>query len=265
MQEELRFLTVCARNQRIRSYLRQLLWERHLERSSSPRLSTQSQCVEDIVIACQSVKEQAPTSLFWLTRRVARYESLLERVVWPKTSSFMVYGSVFDLPLRQEIPPNFPDHVDPQRLRFLAGFFAGAGSVSVLPGHHSCRLAVSQSADDAEILHEFLSTFGGGICAHQSGEGLSRPTLEWKISGKAGQRAAEVLAAVPSKKHLLLTLAARWPRDKLGIKLKSFYDFVHFFLCKTYCDLKIKTESKRIKSIFFFDLFYASSHLTFSN
>ena len=74
----------------------------------------------------------------------------------------------------------------------------------------------SQSYDHPEVLLLFQDAFGGGIYNKpNSGSGLSKPALQWQISGAKARLAARDLSVHSSTKRRQLEVIADWPNDPL--------------------------------------------------
>ena len=134
----------------------------------------------------------------------------LQQSSWPKLKCFGANGRSYSLPLRAE--SREPSHRPAEaRLEYLAGFFDGDGCVTCFSNLCGCRLTVSQSYDQAEVLMLFRKAFGGSIGREHSGMGLGKPSLQWLACGPSARRAAELLAPHSITKQPQLLLAGRWP------------------------------------------------------
>ncbi|CAE7245553.1 Alkbh3 [Symbiodinium sp. CCMP2456] len=139
----------------------------------------------------------------------------LKTLPWPKLRRFQAHGRVYDLPLRASSERSAAPIVATEcRLRFLAGFFDGDGSVGCASGLSGCYLRVAQSFDQAAILMLLRDTFGGSIRLHRQGVGLQKPVLGWSLCGQSARRAALLLAPRSITKQKQLVLAAQWPDTK---------------------------------------------------
>ena len=150
-------------------------------------------------------------------RKNQQLRAVLKTLPWPKLRRFQAHGRVYDLPLRassgkSDLPLDAPD----SRLRYLAGFFDGDGTVACTSSLSGCFLQVGQSFDQAEILMLLRETLGGSIGLNRDGIGLKKPYLQWVLCGQAARRAASSLAPLSITKQQQLLLAAQWPDSKAG-------------------------------------------------
>ncbi|CAE7868225.1 NIP1, partial [Symbiodinium microadriaticum] len=149
-------------------------------------------------------------------RKNQQLRAVARTLPWPKLMRFEAGGRMYDLPLpaSKVTPALAADATSASRLRFLAGFFDGDGTVACQAGLSGCMLVVSQSFDRAEILMLLRETFGGSINLQNNGLGLSKPTLQWVLWGRAARRGASLLVphSITKKKQLLL--AVQWPDTK---------------------------------------------------
>ena len=101
-----------------------------------------------------------------------------------------------------------------QQIAYLAGFFDGDGCVASAGSRRaSCLLYVGQSCDGAETLMAFESAFGGTIYRHSHGVGLTKPSLQWILRGRAARSAARLLLPHSVVKRKQLRMAVDWPRQ----------------------------------------------------
>ena len=136
----------------------------------------------------------------------------LKTLPWPELRRFQAHGHVYDLPLQVSSERSAaPIVATESRLRFLAGFFDGDGSVGSASDLSGCYLHVSQSFDKAVILMLLRDTFGGSIRLSKQGAGLRKPVLTWRVCGQSARRAASLLAPRSITKQKQLLLAAHWP------------------------------------------------------
>ena len=149
-------------------------------------------------------------------RKNRQLRTVVRTLPWPKLRHFEAHGHKYDLPLRVSSVTPAPaiDATTDSRLRFLAGFFDGDGSVACQPDLSGCFLQVGQSFDRAEILMLLRATFGGTIGLQSNGLGLCKPCLQWMLCGQGARRAASLLAPHSITKQKQLLLAAQWPVTK---------------------------------------------------
>ena len=144
----------------------------------------------------------------------------LDKLPWPDLKCFSAKGRTYGLPLRAE-SRELSQRPATARLEYLAGFFDGDGCVSCMD-MSGCRLKVSQSYDQAEVLMLFREAFGGSIGREQSGMGLRKPSLYWQLYGDSARRAARLLAPRSiTKQRQLLIAAARWPKTNSRRKARK--------------------------------------------
>ena len=153
-----------------------------------------------------------------VSRKNRQLRAVVRTLPWPELLHFEARGSKYDLPLRASrvTPAVDIDANTDSRLRFLAGFFDGDGTVTCQGNLSGCVLQVTQSFDRAEILMLLRETLGGSILLHKNGLGLWKPSLVWVLCGQAARRGASLLLphSITKKKQLLL--AAQWPDTKSG-------------------------------------------------
>ncbi|CAE7538346.1 Alkbh3 [Symbiodinium sp. CCMP2592] len=144
--------------------------------------------------------------------------AIVRTLPWPKLRHFEAHGHNYDLPLRASrvTPAPAIDATMDSRLRFLAGFFDGDGTVGCQSSLSGCYLQVGQSFDRADILMLLRATFGGSIGLQRNGLGLCKPALQWTLCGQAARRAASLLLPHSITKQQQLLLAAQWPDTKCG-------------------------------------------------
>ena len=138
---------------------------------------------------------------------------VLKQFPWPKLKYFLANGRNYSLPLRAE-SEELSHRPAKARPEYLAGFFDGDGCVSCVTGLSGCRLLVSQSCDQAEVLMLFREAFDGSIALDHGGVGLVKPSLQWRAQGDSARRAAQLLAPHSITKRKQLLIAARWPKTK---------------------------------------------------
>ncbi|CAE7938792.1 Alkbh3 [Symbiodinium sp. KB8] len=119
-------------------------------------------------------------------------------------------------------------------LEYLAGFFDGDGCVSCVSGLSGCKLVVSQSYDQAEVLMLFREAFCGSIGREHRGMGLRNPKLQWIACGDSARRAARLLAPHSIAKQKQLLIAARWPDSKC---------------CREECEAKLQALKKHDSAV----------------
>ena len=148
-----------------------------------------------------------------IRRKNKDLRQLLKKAPWPRLKHFSANGRSYSLPLRAE--SREPSHRSAKaRLEYLAGFFDGDGCVACQTNLSGCRLEVSQSYDQAEVLMLFREAFGGSIRRKCEGMGLRKPALLWHLGGNSARRAAELLAPHSITKQKQLLIAALWPETQ---------------------------------------------------
>ena len=157
----------------------------------------------------------------------------LGKTPWPELTCFSADGCIHSLPLRAESRES--SHPPPKaRLEYLAGFFDGDGCVSCVSGLSGCKLVVSQSYDQAEVLMLFREAFCGSIGREHRGMGLRNPKLQWIACGDSARRAARLLAPHSIAKQKQLLIAARWPDSKC---------------CREECEAKLQALKKHDSAV----------------
>ncbi|CAE8614860.1 unnamed protein product [Polarella glacialis] len=147
-----------------------------------------------------------------LQRRFGRLRALMAKLRWPPVTHFVANGQFHSLPIRSSQPlPANPPKLSHEELAYFVGFFDGDGCVTVCSKRRYCILCVGQSYTRGEVLLRFQAAFGGGIYRHSLGKGLSKPSVQWMITGEAAKRAAGILSQWPSFKQSQLKIAADWP------------------------------------------------------
>ena len=149
-------------------------------------------------------------------RKNQQLRAVMRTLPWPRLRHFEAHGRKYDLPLRASRVTSAVaiDATTDSRLRFLAGFFDGDGSVTCQSNLSGCLLQVGQSFDRAEILMLLRETFGGSILLKSNGLGLQKPALQWTLCGPGARRGASLLAPHSITKQKQLLLAAQWPDTK---------------------------------------------------
>ena len=137
----------------------------------------------------------------------------LSKLPWPELRCFSAEGHTHGLPLRAE-GRELSQRPAKARLEYLAGFFDGDGCVSCVSNMSGCKLKVSQSYDQAEVLMFFREAFGGSIGRERDGMCLRKPMRQWQLCGDSARRAARLLAPRSITKQKQLLIAARWPKTK---------------------------------------------------
>ena len=146
-------------------------------------------------------------SLEKLQRRHERLKGLLARIQRPRLESFEVDGKRYQLPLSAKDAEI--EHCSEDKLAYLAGFFDGDGCVMLNKTTGSFSLAVVQSVKGAGTLFEFRQHFGGSISLLHKGNGFTRPSLRWQLSGEAMKRASTLLTKHSRTKRSQLRISAR--------------------------------------------------------
>ncbi|CAE7726589.1 unnamed protein product [Symbiodinium sp. CCMP2456] len=168
-------------------------------------------------------------------RKNKKLRAKLSKSPWPELTCFEAQGRVYPLPLRagsrNSATSHWHDISITSRLRYLAGFFDGDGSVScsgrLLSG---CSLRIGQSYDQAAILMRFWETFAGSITLQCGGMGLQKPLLRWTVTGQNARIAAQMLAPHGMVRRRQLLLAAQWPdtpseRERCAAELRALKEY----------------------------------------
>ena len=167
--------------------------------------------------------------------------SKLSTLQWPRLEFFWARDQVYSLPWH----PRAKSLAQLQMtdLQYLTGFFDGDGCVSASQAAGRCRLSVTQSYDNAEILLLFQEAFGGGIFCSSNGLGLAKPRLQWQLCSRKTRFAARQLLVGSSTKKRQLELVAHWPEDlsdaetyTLQLRQLKEWDSAAAFKCSwSYC------------------------------
>eukprot|EP00747_Dinoflagellata_sp_TGD_P113715 gnl/TRDRNA2_/TRDRNA2_171777_c1_seq1.p1 gnl/TRDRNA2_/TRDRNA2_171777_c1~~gnl/TRDRNA2_/TRDRNA2_171777_c1_seq1.p1 ORF type:complete len:408 (-),score=20.23 gnl/TRDRNA2_/TRDRNA2_171777_c1_seq1:86-1309(-) len=154
-------------------------------------------------------------SLARLERRRDRLASFFSRQELPALQNIAAFGQTHALPVRAaDLFPNKcahpPSHA---QLSYLAGFFDGDGCVTCTSVSRSgCELKVSQAADHAEVLFDFLRVFGGSIRNLSAAAGPRSACVQWVVGSQESRHAADMLHSFSSVKRPQLQIAAAWPK-----------------------------------------------------
>ena len=146
-------------------------------------------------------------------RKNEQLRAQLNKTPWPDLKFFTSNGRSYSLPLRAE-SGDLPRSSSKARMAYLSGFFDGDGCVACCQSMSGCRLSISQSFDQAEVLMTFCETFGGSITRARSGMGLRKPCLQWMAGSHSARNAAQLLMPHSITKQMQLLLAAEWPAAK---------------------------------------------------
>ena len=165
----------------------------------------------------------------------------LEKLPWPRLTSFVADKRLYPLPLSTYGGPPTFDRAEAMvlGLQYLTGFFDGDGCVTSFgtsgtnrrEGYRTCSMQVTQSYDSADVLMMYHRAFGGGIYRLGDGKGLRKPALQWQLRDRHSVHfAANLLAQNSVTKKNQLQIAACWPwgmgaREASAAELRSLKEF----------------------------------------
>ena len=153
----------------------------------------------------------------WAKHRHDRYRHLVNGLVIPHPKLAIADGVEYGpLPYYLDgVPEMFSDEgISSERLRELAGFFSGDGSVRVgnsQPGYFAVALCIGSTYHRGERCIEFLQAFGGAVYPGEVESGMTAPKILWKTTSATMRQAATLLSSVDSPKRNQLQILAQWP------------------------------------------------------
>ena len=156
---------------------------------------------------------------FWMKRRHDRYRFLVDGLTMPRPDVAIADGVEYGpLPYHFDgVPEAETDQgISPERLRELAGFFAGDGCVAIHiagPGssYFVASLTIASTHHRGERCLDFLKAFGGRIYSGDGESGLTQAKILWRTQASTLRRTAELLSSVDSPKRKQLEVLAKWP------------------------------------------------------
>lgn len=148
-------------------------------------------------------------------RRLERYKNLMYSLQMPHPGKFVAYGQEYGpLPFHASNTPlaEVEDGLSEERVQELVHYFEMSGSVMVTK-QYGPVLAMTRPCHDMDRLFDLQQSFGGVIYRSHPQKGFQRPDVQWVIRGYNCQRAASILASVPSDRLEEFRLLADFPKD----------------------------------------------------